>query len=249
MDYQVDLPVFHGPLDLLLYLVKHHEVDVRDIPIAKIAEQFRDYLEVIQAVDVENAGDFLVMAATLMEIKSRMLLPREAEAEAEADDPRLELVKQLIEYRKFKDAAKALEARAEEQGRRWPREAPPEPARPGGTPPVRPVELWDLVSAFGRIMREAQALQPRQIVVDETPQHVYQQAVRDRLATEGRLPFRSLFTPPYERGRLVGLFLAVLELIKLRQLCLEQDGLFGEIWLTTPAEPHGPNEEGSGPSE
>src|SRR5215831_18147010 len=110
MDYLVDLSNFRGPLDLLLYLVKHNEVDICDIPIARITEQFLEYLRVLEMIDVERAGDFLVMAATLMEIKSRMLLPRSEEAAAEDADPRLELVKQLIEYKRFKDAAILLEA-------------------------------------------------------------------------------------------------------------------------------------------
>src|SRR5437660_12172100 len=121
MDYQVDLDIFRGPLDLLLFLVKRHEVDICDIPIAKVAEQFLEYLNVIQQINVEWAGEFLVMAATLMEIKSRMLLPRVEELEAEEDDPRLELVKQLIEYKKYKEAAALLEEQAERQLARLPR--------------------------------------------------------------------------------------------------------------------------------
>src|SRR5439155_8318135 len=115
MDYRVELPDFHGPLDLLLYLVKKNEVDVRDIPIARIAAQFQEYLSFLQVADIELAGDFLVMAATLMEIKSRMLLPQPgdgAAAAVETDDPRRELVKQLVEYKKFKEAAARLEERA-----------------------------------------------------------------------------------------------------------------------------------------
>src|ERR1700757_2446009 len=121
MEYQVELETFRGPLDLLLYLVKHNEVDIRDIPIARVAEQFLQYLQAIEMIDVEWAGDFLVMAATLMEIKSRLLLPRTEEAEGEEADPRLELVKQLIEYKKFKDAAALLEAQAERHLARLPR--------------------------------------------------------------------------------------------------------------------------------
>src|SRR5438067_9042441 len=119
MSYTVTLDAFHGPLDLLLYLVKKNEVDVLDIPIATIADQFRDYLLVMRQLDMELAGDFLVMTATLMEIKSRMLFPAGADAGAEeADDPRRELVKQLLEYRRIKDAAAALVERAEKQGER-----------------------------------------------------------------------------------------------------------------------------------
>src|SRR5436190_7952401 len=115
MDYKVELPTFRGPLDLLLFLVKHNEVDLYDIPIAVITEQFLAYLNLIQVVDVEAAGEFLVMAATLMEIKSKLLLPHAEAEQAEEADPRLELVKQLVEYKKFKEAASLLESRAERQ--------------------------------------------------------------------------------------------------------------------------------------
>ncbi|HEX4592602.1 MAG TPA: segregation/condensation protein A [Gemmataceae bacterium] len=233
MDYRVDLPEFHGPLDLLLYLVKKHEVDVRDIPIATIAEQFRQYLDILQVADIELAGDFLVMAATLMEIKSRMLLPQaETEAAEDEADPRKELVRQLVEYKKFKEAAARLETRAAEQQRRLPRQAVAQPAAPSGPPAVQAVELWDLVSAFGRLLSETKALEPTAVVEDETPQQVYQDLVRDRLRAEARVRFRDLFSPPFYRARLVGLFLAVLELIRRFEAVLEQDGLFGEIWLS-----------------
>ncbi|HEY8506630.1 MAG TPA: segregation/condensation protein A, partial [Gemmataceae bacterium] len=242
--YRITLDSFHGPLDLLLYLVRQHEVDVRDIPVARITEQFLEYLNVMQMLDVELAGDFIVMAATLMEIKSKMLLPR-AEREGgeelprpgeEAADPRRELVRQLVEYRKFKDAAARLGEKAEARTARLQRQAPaaPEGAARPGAPPVRPAELWDLVSAFARLMREAEALRPTPIVVDETPQHVYQDLIRRRLRQEGRIRFRSLFEPPYERSRLIGLFLAMLELIKTCELWLEQPEPFGEIWLRPP---------------
>jgi segregation and condensation protein A len=244
-DYQVDLDVFRGPLDLLLYLVKRDEVDVRDISIARVAEQFKDYVEASQFLDVERAGDFLVMAATLMEMKVKVLLPRTEEEGEVEDDPRLELVKQLLQYKRFKEAAALLDARAEEQSYRLPRQ-PVAVAATGATPNVRPVELWDLVSAFGRLMRETMALQPQEIVVDQTPQHVYMEIIVRRLQQETRILFSALFTPPYTRSRLVGLFLAVLELAKGRRILPEQDAPFSEIWLslaptpgpeTTPATP------------
>ena len=238
MDYRIDLPVFRGPLDLLLYLVKRNEVDICDIPIARIAEQFRAYLDVLQLIDVELAGDFLVMAATLMEIKSKMLLPRADEAAAEDEDPRLELVRQLIEYKKYKDAAALLEEQAERQSTRLPRQGVAAPATDPAQQPLRAVELWDLVSAFGRLMRETLALQPQQIVVDQTPLQVYMDQIHGRLEREGRLPFSALFEPPHTRGRLVGLFLAVLELTRGRQVAAEQPEAFGDIWLTLrPPEP------------
>src|SRR5262245_26079004 len=130
-EYQVDLDIFHGPLDLLLYLVKRDEIDLRDIPIARVAEQFRAYLDVLQAIDVEKVGDFLVMAATLMELKSKMLLPRTEDAEGPQEDPREELVRQLLEYKRFKEAAALLEQQAERQASRLTRTPPPAPAPSG----------------------------------------------------------------------------------------------------------------------
>ena len=232
MDYQVDLDAFHGPLDLLLYLVKRDEIDIRDIPMARVAEQFRDYLNVLQFIDVEQAGEFLVMAATLMEIKSRMLLPRAEEQEAE-EDPRLDLVRQLIEYKEFKEAAALLEARADQQSFRLARQpASPPPDADPTQQPLRRAELWDLVSAFGRIMRETLSQQAEHIVVDHTPLQVYIDEVMNRLAEGQWLPFSALFTPPCGRARLVGLFLAVLELIKRGWLAADQPEPFTEIRLT-----------------
>jgi segregation and condensation protein A len=230
MDYQVNLDTFRGPLDLLLFLVRRDEIDICDIPIARVAEQFREYLAILGMIDVERVGDFLVMAATLMEIKSRMLLPgSDAPAEQE-EDPRQELVRQLIEYKRYKDAAHLLEEQAERQSNRLPRtpsESLPEPDP--ASRPLRHVELWDLVSAFGRLMRETLALEPQQIVVDQTPIQVYMEQIMDRLRIREGLPFSELFTAPYTRSRLVGLFLAVLELIKSRDIVAEQEEAFGAI--------------------
>ena len=230
MEYQVDLDVFHGPLDLLLYLVKRDEIDLRDIPIARVAEQFVEFLGVLPVIDVERAGEFLVMAATLMELKSKLLLPRSEESAAQEEDPRQELVRQLLEYKRFKDAAALLEQQAERQGWRLPRQPPP-PVAPSGPAPLRPVELWDLVSAFGRLLRETLATQPQQITVDQTPLHVYMDTVMERLRREGRLPLSALFTPPYTRSRLVGFFLAILELIRGFHIRAEQGEVFGDIWV------------------
>src|SRR5262245_61916182 len=233
MEYQVDLDTFRGPLDLLLYLVKHNEVDICDIPIARITEQFLEHLRVLEMIDVERAGDFLVMAATLMEIKSKMLLPRSEEEGEEEEDPRRELVRQLLEYKRFKDAATLLESRAEQQLCRLPRQ-PLETAAPidAAQQPLATVELWDLVSAFGRLMRETLALEPKQIIVDETPVHVHMESILAVLSQNPRVAFAELFTPPRQRGRLIGLFLALLELIKRRSVHAEQEPPFGQIFLS-----------------
>lgn len=235
--YTVALDAFHGPLDLLLYLVRKSEVDVLDIPIAAVADQFLDYLRVMRELDLEVAGDFLVMAATLMEIKSRALLPADAANPADSDkpDPRTELVKQLLEYRKFKDAAAALEERAGLQAGRVARHAPPD-ATPAAGPVVKPVELWDLVSAFARLVRETQAAGAT-VAVDDTPQHVYEAQVKDRVAAAGRVRFRDVFPPPHHKARLIGIFLAVLELIRHHGLGLDQPDPDGDIWLVAVAPP------------
>lgn len=242
MPYQVAIDTFHGPLDLLLYLVKRDEVDILDIPIAKLTEQFLDYLRVVKELDVEAAGDFLVMAATLMVIKSRLLVPVSEEAEADHDepDPRKELVKQLLEYRRYKDAAQKLEEAAETHATKVPR-TPEEPSAPGGPQAVRAVELWDLVAAFARLVRETESARPQSVITDDTPQQVYEDYIRDRLRAGGRLRFLDVFTPPHHRARLIGLFLAVLELIRRFEVAVEQPEPFGDIWLSlteasTPAE-------------
>jgi segregation and condensation protein A len=218
----------------VLYLVKRDELDLRDIPISRVTEQFIAYLDVLQVIDVEQAGDFLVMSATLMELKSKALLPHAEEATEAEEDPRQELVRQLLEYKRIKEAAALLEQQAEKQATRLARSAPPPPT-PAGPAPLRPVELWDLVSAFGRLLRETLALQPQQITVDQTPMHVYMEEVADRLQREGRMLFSSLFRPPFTRSRLVGYFLAVLELTRRFRVQAEQDEAFGDIWLCLPA--------------
>jgi segregation and condensation protein A len=235
MDYQVALDAFHGPLDLLLFLVKRHEIDLRDIPILQLTEQYRDYLAAQPALDLDRAGDFLLMSATLLEIKSKLLLPpraTEATPTVEAD-PRIELVKQLLEYRQFKEAAGKLEELATTRALRLARQPIAEPT-PVGPPELQPVELWDLVCAFGRLLRETHALQPQQILMDETPLHIYQGQIRQQVQTAGRVQFRALFAAPFERGRVTGIFLALLDLIKSRDVLAEQPERFGAIWLTWP---------------
>jgi segregation and condensation protein A len=228
-DYQVVLDTFRGPLDLLLYLVKRDEVDVLDIPIARVAGQFKRYLDLLTLVDIERAGDFIVMAATLVEIKSKMLLPRPEETAVEQeDDPRRELVRQLLQYKRFKEAAARLEALAEQQSHRLPRTAPPAATRTGPQA-LEAVELWDLVSAFGRLMQETLAQQPQAVVVDHTPLHVHMENVLEMLRRTSPLTLAELFAPPHTRSRLVGLFLAILELAKGGRIVPCQGEHRGEI--------------------
>lgn len=232
--FRVDLELFRGPLDLLLYLVRKHEVEITDIPVALIVRQYLEYLEVLEQLDVNAVGDFLEMASTLTEIKSRMILPRVDEIEQEEiDDPRQHLVEQLLEYKKFRDAASLLEERSRQWLDRYPRLSDDIPPRERNLAeePIREVELWDLVSAFGRVLRETQAVAGTNIVYDETPIHVYMARIRDRLLAEERIAFSDLFAADMHKSSLIGIFLAILELVRHKHVQAEQEDLFGEIWL------------------
>lgn len=242
--YRVELEVFSGPLDLLLYLVRKNEVDVLDLPLARISAQFLDMLRVIEFIDLDLAGDFVVMASTLAEIKSRLALPRpeeEAPAAAESplpvDQPRSELIQRLLEYRRFKEAALALEARAAAWQERYPRlsDERPRQEKDPAADRIKEVELWDLVSALGRVLRHKQIEEEATVKYDETPVAVYVEQVAERVRREGVVTFSSLFDKETARSRIVGLFLAVLELLRHHHFWAEQPKDFGEIYLHPPA--------------
>lgn len=233
MDFRVDLEVFRGPLDLLLYLVRKHEVEITDLPISLITEQYVRYLDVLEHLDVNAAGDFLEMASTLTEIKSRLVLPHGDEAELELDDPRQELVRQLLEYKQFKDAASMLDERSRAWQEHFPRMAPDTPPqnRDVAHESLQEVELWDLVSALGRVMRDNLGGPTSNIVYDDTPIHVYMSRVHTHLKDRGRLAFSDLFERGMHKSSVVGIFLALLELVRHHAVRAEQNDLFGEIWL------------------
>src|SRR3972149_2509908 len=233
MDFRVDLNIFRGPLDLILYLVRKHEVEIVDIPIAEITDQYLQYIAVLEQLDVNAAGDFLALASTLIEIKSQQVLPRSDEIEDQIEDPRQELVRRLLEDKKYRDAASILEERSRAWQEHYPRFSSDLSGRIHdlAEQPIQEVELWDLVSAFGRIMRETEAAKPSNIVYDETPIHVYMARIHARLVKQRRLAFRDLFEPGMHKSTLIGIFLAVLELVRHRHVRVDQNALFGEIWL------------------
>jgi segregation and condensation protein A len=240
MRFRVQLDMFSGPLDLLWYLVRKHELDILDIPIARVTEQYLEMITVLEAIDVNAVGDFLELATRLMEIKSRMMLPRQEDEEEAVEDPRHDMIERLLEYKKYKDAASMLEQRGQEFQRRFARRVNDLPTNriDPAEQPIQEVELWDLVSAFARVVRDNAAVQPSNIYYDETPIEVYMDRIRERLAVEPRLAFTSLFERDMHRSQLVGIFLAVLELIRHLQVQVEQEELFEEIWIlaqdTTP---------------
>ena len=233
MDFRVDLNIYRGPLDLLLYLVRKHELEITNIPVSLITQQYLDYLSVLEQLDVDSVGDFLEMASTLMEIKSRMVLPA-AEDNAEAiDDPREELVQRLLEYKRFRDAASMLEERGRQWQRHYPRlsdDLPPRKVDPAQQP-IREVELWDLVSALGRMIKE-NVPHPTNIVYEATPVSTYMQRLHGRLLQEQRVAFSELFTTGMHKSAMIGVFLAVLELVRHYNAIATQEDGHGEIWIT-----------------
>lgn len=233
MSFRIDLEVFRGPLDLLLYLVRKHELDVTDIPIALVTEQYLAYLDVLEAIDVDGVGEFIEMASTLVEIKSRMVLPRGDEDQEPLEDPRQDLVRQLLEYKKYKDAASMLEERSRQWHDHFGRLASDLPpfTPEAADQPIRDVELWDLVSAFQRVMRERQSARGPSIVYDDTPIHVYMDRIHAQLLERGQIALSEVFVTGQHKSSLVGMFLAVLELVRHHGIRTEQDGLFGEVWL------------------
>ena len=240
--YRVELDIFSGPLDLLLYLVRRNELDILDLPIARITAGFLEYLEVLQLIDLDLAGDFVVMASTLMEIKSRSILPQpedEEPAHADAaDGPRSDLIRQLLQYKKYRDAARALEERAAAWQERYPRLSSDRPGetQSAATDRIRDVELWDLVSALGRILK-AQAVESHaKIRYDETPIAVHIERIGRRVLAERRVAFSSFFEGEDDRSRIVGVFLAILELLRHHGYRAEQPLDYGEIWVLPPAE-------------
>ena len=238
-DYKVNLEVFEGPLDLLLYLIRKDEVDIYDIPIARIADEYAEYLKVMEMLDLNLAGEFVVMAATLSYIKSRMLLPPETRPDETADgadegkDPRWDLVRQLLDYKRFKDAAGALlELERRRQDMFSTSGAPllPESAMHGGEArPLGDIGIFDLVKAFRDVLERAPVepigeIEPAKWRVSDKIDEILKIASRG-----GRVGFSTLFSPASPRGEIIVTFLALLELLRLRQVVAAQDSAFGEI--------------------
>ena len=233
-DFRIDLNMYHGPLDLLLYLVRKHELDILNIPITLVADQFCEYLEILKQIDINMVGDFIAMASVLIEIKSYQSLPVTEELEEEIEDPRKDLVRQLLIYRVHSDNAAKLEEHSRKWQQHYPRIANDLPVRRKNMAeePIHEFELWDLVSAFGRMIRENAPQPYEHIVYDDTPISTHMKRIHYRLKREERISFRSLFEPGQHKTTLIGIFLAMLELVRHGYACVHQESLFGEIELT-----------------
>lgn len=231
-EYRVQLDVFSGPLDLLLYLIRRDELDIQDVPLARLTEQYLEYVKLLEELDPNTAGDFLVMASTLVELKSRSLLPSPPlEAEQDEDDPRKMLVKQLLEYKRFKDASQALGSAADEREKRFVRRPADLPKELEGVE-LEEAQVWDLLSAFGRVMTAiGRGPGLHEISYDDTPLQEYIDLILDTLERLGTIEFQTLFADRRDRAEVIGLFLALLELLRRRRMRAEQDTLHGSIYL------------------
>jgi len=233
-EYRVRLEVFEGPLDLLLYLIKREEVDIYDIPIEPITQQYMEYLDLMQVLDLDIAGEFLVMASTLMLIKSRLLLPVEerAEEEAEEEDPRWDLVRQLVEYKKFKDAAWSLHRMEVDRLDVHPRGGETVVPPGGAELALQDVNLFDLMAVFHDALKRVQAsgtmqeIFPRLFSVSGKMDDL-----RRGLRSGERLRLQTFFSGMTTRDEVICSFLAMLEMIRRGEIMVMQEKPFDDIYL------------------
>jgi segregation and condensation protein A len=238
-DYKVKLEVFEGPLDLLLYLIKQDEIDIYDISIERITRQYLEFLQAFKELNIELAGEFIVMAANLIYLKSRSLLPvdqQPPEEDAEEDDPRWDLIRQLIEYKKFKEAAAQLHARELEQECIFPRAGgsslvPEEPLRLGE------VGIFQLINAFQTVIKRVETRQGVQEIFGErfsVSEKI--DTILNRVADGTVVRFSDLFEAIVSRVEVAVTFLALLELVRLKQVRAIQKNIFDEIEIASAAE-------------
>lgn len=237
-DYRVQLEVFEGPLDLLLYLIKKDELDIYDIPIGSITEQYMQYLSVMRIMNLDIAGEFLVMASTLMLIKSRMLLPIEerSEEEEEEEDPRWDLVRQLVEYKKFKDSAYHLHELEIEREGVFGRAGDGINIPPATDVMLNDVGLFDLMSAFNEALHRIEKENLKEIFAEHFTVAEKIDEVTELIGAQASVSLSGLFAEMRSRNEIVCTFLAVLELIRTGMISLRQQQVFGEIWIERQSE-------------
>jgi segregation and condensation protein A len=235
MNYEIKLDIFEGPLDLLLYLIRKNEIDIYNIPIALITEQYLSYLDVMRSLNLDLAGEYLVLASTLIHIKSKLLLPpAEGENdEEEGEDPRAELVQQLLEYQAFKEAALHLDERPILERDVFTRGAPAaEPVLSGQEEEImNEVDVFELVTAFRRIITGFDRKEDLEIDTEKMSLTDRINDILERLAEEGQITLADLLGDRTDRRRIIYTFLAILELMKLRMIRAYQSEPFGAIRL------------------
>ena len=227
-QYRVKLEMFEGPLDLLLHLIKKEEVSIYDIPIARITEQYLEYLAVMRELDIGVAGEFLLVAATLIQIKSKMLLPRDPLATAEdAEDPRNELVYQLLEHQKFKGAANVLHQRATIEGAAYTRG----PIESDSNNPEIAATIFQLFEVFRQVLDRERALTEIEIARDEMTMAEKIAEIKHLVSRSSEVRARDLFSAAGSRREMVLIFLGLLELVKELSVRLVQEQTFGDILI------------------
>jgi segregation and condensation protein A len=251
MTYKVKLNFFEGPLDLLLFLIRKEKVDIYDIPISRVTEQYLQYLELMQMLDLEIAGEFLVMASTLMHIKSKMLLPPEEsdEEEEEQEDPRDELVRRLLEYKKFKEAADRLKDMRKDQFSVYLRRGEGEKGRvvdDDGTEYFE-ASLFDLITAFRKVLKTVPKESFHKVIKDEYTVSDKIHTIYHMLTERTTVGFTELFGGAGNKAEVIVTFLAILELMKMSEVVAVQSSVFGEIEIMrNPAHVSGAVPENSG---
>jgi segregation and condensation protein A len=232
-DYKVRLEIFEGPLDLLLYLIKRDEIDIYDISLERITRQYLEYLQAFKELNIDVAGEFVVMAANLIYLKSRSLLPADQqppEEDVDEDDPRWDLIRQLIEYKKFKEAAQQLQERALQQERMFVRSVTAPALLDEAPLRLGEVGIFQLINAFQTVLKRVEAREDLQEIFGEnfTVSDKIETILR-RMASGSRLRFTELFSGAVSRVEIVVTFLALLELIRLKQVRARQSDPFAEI--------------------
>ena len=227
MSFRIDLPVYRGPIDLLLYLVRRQELSLTEMSLAKVVDQYVAHLDVLQELDLGEVGDFLELAATLVEMKSQAVLPKieDETAEEAVQDTHEALVERLLQYKEIRDAAAVLDEMSARWQTRFERVAADLPTRRNdpADQPIVELEIWDLVSAFGRIMRESAGPPATEVIYDDTPIHVYMQKIHKELAAHPRVPLVDLVSAGQHKSAYIGWFLAMLELTRHHGAAVDQN--------------------------
>ena len=237
---RIRLPEFEGPLDLLLHLIRKNEVDIHDIPIAPITRQYMEYLDLMTELNLDVAGEFMVMAATLIHIKSKMLVPvnpTEAEGEEGGEDPRDELVRRLLEFQRYKEAAGLLHQKREIRAATWTRPDTALPAFDDGGEEMIEAGLYDLIAAFKELLERRKTLLAHEVEHEGKSVEERMEELLDMLREGQSLEFLELFASEETKAGMILTFLALLELIRLKSVKVYQRGLFGPIRVFRPLGP------------
>lgn len=236
MSFVVELPAYRGPLDLLLYLVRRQELGIHELSLSRVVDQYLASIELLAELDLSDMADFLELASTLVELKSQSVLPKLEEEDPEEapidDGSPAELIQRLLDYKQIRDASETLDEMGQAWQLRFARQSDDLPTRQldPGSQPIADLQLWDLVSTFGRLMREAGGPPPTQVIYDDTPIHVYMLKIHKKLADRDRVALIDMIEPGAHKSALIGWFLAVLELARHHGAAAEQDQ-YGDIYI------------------